>query len=480
MMWSLGLESTRVLALFMETIRDPQGFVAALGAARDHGVAVVALKVGASVRARAAVATHSGAIAGEDAVYEALFDAYGVHRVLTMDEMADTVELLAAERTIPHRGGLGAVHDSGGERALLIDTAHRVGVPLPELGGPAVAVLGGLLDPGLEAANPVDAWGTGRDSRDVFVGCLDALAQDPAIGVVAFSVDLTAEEGPDDTYAGAVLEVAERTEKPITVLTHLATTVDSEQASRIRAGGVPVLHGTETGLRAVAHLIARAERLAWPPQEPRLTNPDSVTENSPTSLLDRYGIPTATGFEVSDLAEVTEAATKIGFPVVLKTMASDHKSDIDGVVLGIEDETGLVRAYQEMAARLGPTATVSEQIAPGVEIGVGMVVDPQFGQVVLVSAGGTLIELLRDRVALLPPVDGFRAMRAIERLSVRPMLSGHRGSRPADIEALADLVVRFSELAVDVSETFSSIDLNPVIVGPDSAIAVDFLFEESP
>jgi acyl-CoA synthetase (NDP forming) len=166
--WALQLESTRVVALFMETIRDPDGFTKGLATARDRDIPVVALKVGASARGQAAVATHSEALAGDDAVYEALFDAYGVHRVLTMDEMTDTVELFAAGRR-PVTGGLGAVHDSGGERVLLIDTAERVGVPLAEVSAHTVETLAGWLDPGLEPRNPVDAWGTGRDSRQVFV-----------------------------------------------------------------------------------------------------------------------------------------------------------------------------------------------------------------------------------------------------------------------------------------------------------------------
>jgi succinyl-CoA synthetase beta subunit len=225
--------------------------------------------------------------------------------------------------------------------------------------------------------------------------------------------------------------------------------------------------------------MGRGDRLAWPPHEPRLTTQESVTEITPVSLLDRYRIPTANNIEASEVDAATAAAAKIGYPVVLKTRASDHKSDVGGVVLGIADESDLARAYQEMTSRLGPTVTVSQQIEPGVEIGLGMVVDPQFGPVVLVSAGGTLIELLRDRVALIPPVDGFRASRAIERLSVSPMLRGNRGSGPADVDALIDVVVRFSEMAVDVSKRFSSIDLNPVIVGPTSAVTVDFLFEEA-
>jgi acyl-CoA synthetase (NDP forming) len=472
--WALDQESTKVVALFMETIRDPAGFSKALAIAADRETPVVALKVGASTRGRAAVATHSEAIAGDDAVYEALFDAHGVHRVLTMDEMADTMELMSTSRR-PVPGGLGAVHDSGGERALLIDTADRVGVPIPDLGPATVNTLTGLLDPGLEPANPVDAWGTGRDATAVFIGCLNALATDPAIGVVAFSVDLTAEENMEEAYGMAALEAAAHTDKPIVVLAHVATTVDQMQAEVVRSGGVPVLQGTETGLRAIGHLIARADRLRWPEPEARLTEPASFDVIEITELLEHYGIPVARTVTVDRLEDLLGAAGRLGYPVVLKTGSSDHKTDVDGVVLGIADQGSLSSAYVDMTARLGPSVTVSEQIAPGVEIGLGMVTDPQFGPVVLVSAGGTLIELLRDRVALLPPVDDFRAGRAIARLAVDDVLRGVRGAGPVSLQSLLNAVVRFSELAADAHGIYSSIDLNPVIVGEDTAVVVDVL-----
>jgi len=472
--WALDQESTRVVALFMETIRDPAGFSKALAIAADRETPVVALKVGASTRGRTAVATHSEAIAGDDAVYEALFDSYGVHRVLTMDEMADTMELMSTSRR-PVPGGLGAVHDSGGERALLIDTADRVGVPIPDLGQATVDTLTGLLDPGLEPANPVDAWGTGRDATAVFIGCLDALATDPAIGVVAFSVDLTAEENLEEAYGMAVLEAAAHTDKPVVVLAHVATTVDQMQAEIVRSGGVPVLEGTETGLRAIGHLIERADRLSWPEPHGRLTQPDSFDSVEITDLLHRYGISVARTVAAHDLEGVVAAAATLGYPVVLKTTAAAHKSDVGGVVLGINDEAALSGAYLDMTDRLGAAVTVSEQIPPGVEIGLGMVTDPQFGPVVLVSAGGTLIELLRDRVAVLPPVDGFRAGRAISRLAVDEVLRGVRGAGAVNRQSLVDTVVRFSELAADAHGTYSSIDLNPVIVGEDDAVVVDVL-----
>jgi acetate---CoA ligase (ADP-forming) len=274
----------------------------------------------------------------------------------------------------------------------------------------------------------------------------------------------------------AALEAAEHTDKPVVVLANVATTVDQMQADVVRTGGVPVLQGTETGLRAVGHFIERAERLSWPEPEGRLTVPVTGRERIEISeLLESYGIAMARTIAVGGVDDAIAAGESLGYPVVLKTAGPAHKSEVGGVVLGIADEQALSRAYLEMTGRLGPAATVSEEVPPGVEIGLGMVTDPQFGPVILVSAGGILIELLHDRVALLPPIDGFRVRRAVSRLGVFPILRGARGREPANVDSLVDTVVRFSELAADRAGVISSLDLNPVIVGRDHAVAVDVL-----
>lgn len=166
--------------------------------------------------------------------------------------------------------------------------------------------------------------------------------------------------------------------------------------------------------------------------------------------------------------------------MVLKTAAGvDHKTDAGGVMVGIDDEPALTVAYREMSARLGPKVMLAEQVPAGVELALGMIVDDQFGPVVIVSAGGRLIELLEDRVALLPPFDRSVAIHAIDRLRIRPLLDGYRTAPPADIDRLVDVVIRFAELAMDAAVWISAIDVNPVIAGPDQAVAVDALMTPS-
>lgn len=478
MRWALGLDSTSVVALFLETIRDPAGFRLALRTAEERDVPVVALRVGSSERGRDAVTTHSEAVAGDDAAYEALFAAHGVHRVRSMDEMLDTIELFAAGRRAT-AAGLGAVHDSGGERALLIDVADRLGVPLPAVGTEATERIAAALDPGLEPANPIDAWGTGHRAVDVFTDCLLALAGDDAIGAITFCVDLTTEERSDDAYARAVIHVAAATTKPVMVLANLSSSVDPAQAKRLRESGVPVLEGTETGLAAVGHLFADREHRSLPAPGARLTSPRPARtvpdERSALELLASYGITIPAMERADDVSAAVAAAEHLGFPVVLKAAAPGilHKSDIGGVVVGLRSADEVRQQYLAMAARLGPEVLVAAMAPAGVEVAFGMVGDPQFGPIVIVSAGGVLMEAMPGRIAAVPPFDAVRARRLIDRLPMRALLDGWRGSGPSDIAAIADALMRFSELALDAGPWARSIDVNPLIANGDGCVAVD-------
>ena len=196
-------------------------------------------------------------------------------------------------------------------------------------------------------------------------------------------------------------------------------------------------------------------------------------------MLADYGLPTARTIAASDLEETIDAARRLGYPVALKTAAAFHKTELGGVVLGLADEASLTAAYREMSARLGNAVTVQEMAEPGVEIALGVVRDLQFGPLVMVAAGGVLIETFRDRRLALPPLDEARARRLIDRLGIRPLLGGVRGAPPADVAALASALSRLSVLARDLGDLIGALDVNPLIVGPDGCAAVDALVEPS-
>ncbi len=481
--YALTVPGTKVLALVLEAIRDGPGLRAVLADALAADVPVVLLSVGASETGQALVAAHSGALAADGGAWEALAAAYGVHRVGDLAELADTLELFAAGRRAAPGTGIATVHDSGLERAHTADLAAEAGVPFAPLAPATAARLAALLDEGLAPGNPLDVWGTGRDTEELFTGCLDALAADPSVGAVALAVDLVPEFDGDESYPRAVLTAAARTPKPVAVLAGLPAAIDQAAAARLRTAGIPVLEGTRTGLLALRHLLDHAERPVPPPApaSPRTPRPgrDQLPTGGPElfALLREYGIsvpPTeAAGTRDAALA----AADAIGYPVVLKTAEPGiaHKSDVGGVRLGLASRAETARAYDDLASRLGPKVQVSQTAPAGPELALGLVRDPALGPLLVISAGGILIEIFAERVVLLPPVTRPVALEAVRRLRLAPVLAGARGQPAADLDAIADAIEGLSRLARDLGDTIDALDINPLICGPRGALAVDAL-----
>jgi hypothetical protein len=179
----------------------------------------------------------------------------------------------------------------------------------------------------------------------------------------------------------------------------------------------------------------------------------------------------------SSADQAVSAAEEVGWPVVVKTAAPGvrHKSDVGGVVVGVPDTEALRAAYGDLAARLGPQVTVAALTPPGIELALGIVRDPTFGPLVLVAAGGVLVELLGDRKLAFPPLDEAGARHLIDGLQVRPLLDGVRGAPASDVDAVAHAVSRLSLLAADLGDRLEALDVNPVIAGPEGCVAVDAL-----
>jgi acetate---CoA ligase (ADP-forming) len=494
MAYALEQDETRVLALLLETVRDPEGFVAMLARAAERDVAVLALKVGRTAASQAMVTAHSGALAGEHGAYEALFDAFGVHEMRSLDELADTIELFSSPRRVRRGDGIASVHDSGGERAMFVDLAGDLGVPFASVSDATIARIADTIDPGMESSNPLDAWGTGIDGDRIFREAFAAFADDPAVSAIVFCVDMTLQGEPyDEGYLFLSRQAYEGTAEPFCVLSNLASAVTQHEIRMLRDAGIPVLEGTENGLRALGHLLDDADYRARPAVEPgapvdhavrarwrdRLATGVPLSEMDGLTLLEEYGLEVAASRPASSAQAAVDAATAIGYPVVLKTAAPGitHKSDVDGVRVGLVDEGAVRNAYEDLSGRLGHEVTVAAMVPPGIEMALGVITDPTFGPLVLVAAGGVLVEVLHDRALALPPIDGVGAHRIIDRLAVRRILDGVRGAEPGDVEALAGAIARLSVLAQDLGDLIAAVDVNPVIVGPKGCVAVDALVE---
>lgn len=483
--YALDVPTTAVIGLFLETVRDTSGMAAALAAAAEQDVPVVALKVGRTGRSKKAVATHSAALAGDYEAFRAFATAYNVHLVDTMDEMADTLELFSHPRRAGP-GALGTVHDSGGERSLLIDIADRVGVPLASISPETRDRLSNVLDPGLEPDNPIDAWGTGRDAANVFTASLHALATDDAVGVVAFNVDLTAEESPAGGYGQIPIAVAASTNKPVVVLGNMGGSIDPVEAARLRGAGIPVLAGTETGTRAIGHLLTHRDRsgrrrgtVGPPPStlelwKARLATGATLDEAASLDLLSDFGLPVVSSTKVRGLGDALNAAAACGYPIALKISGVAHKSEAGGVILGVEKPASLIRAWETLAA-LSDELVVQPMAPRGVELALGVVRDELFGPIVVIAAGGVMIEVLADKVTALPPIDPETARRLIGSLKIGKLLEGFRGSPARDLDAAATAIVRMGDLAAHLGHLVESVDVNPLILLESGCVAVDAL-----
>ena len=493
----LDLPETGVVGLFLETARQPGKLIEAFEKAALKRIPIVALKVGRTDFAAQMAISHSGALAGSDAAYQAIFDRYGVQRVADMDELATALILfskISLADTDAENPGLVALHDSGGERQLLIDLADRIGVPLVSLGQATKEKLQALLDPGLPAVNPLDGWGAGgADADHIMAESFCAMLSEDAALLGAVVHD----RGPDSVIYDSYLDYLERarreTGKPVCLVAARQGTGHDPRVIEATRQGFPVLDGVSAFLAGARCLFGYREFLQRPAAVPELLSPvivgnlrsqlaelgidGSLGEHLSSALLSECGLTMNAGMLVHSAAELDEMADMLHYPVVLKTAeAIEHKSDVGGVVLNVADATALRRAYSDLAERLGASAYIAPMIeAPGIEMILGASRDAQFGPMVVMGVGGIHAETLRDVVVLAAPFDAATAADALDRLKLRPLLDGQRGADPADRQAFCEMAARLSAMVHALRDVIVEVDINPVKLGPWGVVGLDAL-----
>jgi acyl-CoA synthetase (NDP forming) len=489
--FALEQAETRVIGLFMESARNPEGMIAAFRKAGDKGIPVVVLKVGRTELSARLAVSHSGAIAGRDDTYQALFDRYGVQRVDDMDELATALIMFAQPHPVAE-GGLVTIHDSGGERQLLIDLAGDMAVPLTEIDSHTEARLERLLDPGLPPVNPLDAWGAGGPGADrIMEDCLAALMSDPNAAIGAVVHDRTPLSGLYEHYFDYMRRGHEASGKPVFLVSNHQGSGADPAAVRVTREGFPVLDGIRPFLAGVRCMLDYRDYRARP--QPSLPKPDNVAvsiwrsrlgsgetleEHESGMLLCDFGFPVNPARLADTEPAAIAAAAASGYPVVLKTAEPGilHKTDYAGVKLSIENKGQLKAAYTDLSARLGPRVMISPMLnVSGVEMVLGLVRDEQFGPLVMLGFGGVNVETIRDVAYALPPFDQATALRLLDSLQLRPLLDGLRDRPAVDVEAFCRAAERFSIMAAALGNELSEIDINPVIVHPGGCIAVDAL-----
>jgi len=478
-------ERVTAIGLYLEGLCDARRFVQAAARARAAGKPIALVKAGRTAAATRTVRTHTGALAGTDAAFDAFCHQAGLARCESLATLCETLKIFHTGGPLRGRRVL-AMGASGGDMAMTADAARGLALDFAPIPPAAAASLREILSDRVHISNPFDfhthVWFDYPRQRAMF-----SIAQRAGFDAVAFLVDCPPAGADDSTYVRVIEEFAAALPGAATrgaLISSLPESLSPATREKCLAAGVMPLQGQREALEALD--LAAAVGVAWShgtavePRWPRALPQAAraLSEPEAKQALAAFGVPVPRS-RLVPASEAAQAAATLGFPVVMKAAgaALEHKSDVGGVILNIRNCADAAAAAQRLSV-LSATLLVEEMISDGVaEILVGVTVDPQFGQLLVLGAGGVLTELLRDSVTLLPPFTAATIGAALEKLRVAKLLSGYRGRPPADVAALIEAALGCTRYAAANLERIAELDLNPVIVRPQGlgAVAVDAL-----
>jgi acetyltransferase len=477
-------EATRVIAGFVEGFKDARKFMAMAQLAAERGKPIVLIKIGRSALGARAARSHTASLSGDDARYEAMFKQYGVIRVSDYDAFLETAQLLAYTPK-PGKPGLGVVSHSGGISSLTADMCGHAGLDLPALSQGALDSINEVLKGFGWAANPADV--TGFANSDSFPQIMNAIINEPEVGTL-----VVASAGAD-RQAQQVIELRDQSDKGIVYL-WTGSRGASAGLDKLKAAGIPLFYlpaGLATSLRhrldyhtwhdrRSADGFGRAPTATSAQQQVterlRGLGRQTLSESESKALIAAWDVPVSREERTASADEAVAAAERIGYPVALKVESPDilHKTEAGVIRLGLENAEQVRTAYAAImanATQYAPEATLSgvlvqEMVSGGVEIIVGVSYDEQLGPMLLFGTGGVLVEVYQDVALRCCPITRAQALEMISEVKGSRLLQGFRGSAPADIDALADVLVRVSHLAVNLDGQLSELDINPLLVLP--------------
>ena len=468
----------RVVACFIEGLKDGRKFLNAARKALRLNKKIVLIKVGRSDVGAKAARSHTAALTGSDQVHNAVFNQFGVTRCDDYDDLIQTAHLLAYAPS-PTAKGVAVVSHSGGISSLIADHLGHAGIPLPPLTKTATDGINEILAGFGWAANPADI--TGVASRKEFADVLALLEKEPQAGTLLIATAGT------PSQAQIVLDLKAKSEKPIVFLSTGGDNTD-EGLAILRDAHVPVFTSPNRAAKSLSNFLRYHQRrqkfletktpsspaTKTPPSLP--TGPTTLTEHPTKKLLSHWGIPSTNETPTHSLEDALEAANTIGYPVALKLESPliPHKTEAGVVRLNIHNESELRQAYDEIIANAlkfapqskGAPVLVQEMVENGIETIAGISHDPQFGPILLFGIGGVFVELYNDVSMRACPITKTDAYEMISEIRGFPLLQGFRNSPESDIDSLADALLSLSQMAIDLAHRKPELDVNPLLVLP--------------
>ena len=477
-------EDSRISAigLHMEGIADPAAFAAAAQRAHERGKPIVALKTGGSDMGARLTVSHTASLAGADAVVSAFFRRLGIAPVASLPALIETLKLLHFGGPLPGHA-IASMSCSGGEAALIADRAARRRVRFPALSPAQHAAVAATLPPLVTVSNPLDyhtfAWAD-RAALEAIFGAVLGCGFDLAALILDYPREDRCDAGDWAIAADALVAACHATGRRAAVIATLPECLPEARAEALAAAGVVPLHGIEEALDAIE---AAADLGNARPATPPLTGAAPagaatlLDEHAAKRMLARHGLVVPEGRVVDTPDAAGAAAAALGFPVVVKALGAGlaHKTERGAVRVNLHDHAAVTAAAADLR-RLGSALLVERMIADGVaEIIVGVARDAAIGPYLVLGSGGVLAELVGDRVVLMLPASAGEVREALLSLRAAPLLHGHRGRPPGDIDALVGAVLAVQACAIGCLDRLLELDVNPVIVRPAGlgAVGVD-------
>jgi acyl-CoA synthetase (NDP forming) len=470
-------EHTRIVACLVEGIRRPQSFMAAAAKALAARKPIVLVKVGRSERGKAATASHTGAIAGDDLVFDAVCRKYGIVRCPSLDDLIETCLAFASGR-LPKGDRIAMVGYSGGAKGLVLDYASDEGAEFAPLAPETRAKLPGMIDPGLAPENPLDVGPTVGVQAPKFAEICKVICADPTVDLITVQglVPISA----DDPYDPAPLRgVMASTDKPVLAFGRMAQNSSDVSRKYQSETGVPFIQGLPETVRALQSLVRYAEALrrGVAPIAESAGRAENLSGAAFEGLLAAHGLPAPASAFVATADEAAAQAARIGFPVAVKIVSpqATHKTEIGGVALGLRDQAAVRDVAAAMAKRLAvhdPRAELKgflvQEMVDGLEVILGVRHDPQFGPFMLFGLGGVQVEAVKDVAIRLLPIDEPTAHAMIRSLRGSALFGAFRGRPARDIGAVVGAMTGLSRLFIDHQAWLSDLEINPLIVLADN------------
>jgi acyl-CoA synthetase (NDP forming)/GNAT superfamily N-acetyltransferase len=477
---------TNVIALYLESFGNAQRFVRV---ARTVGRTkpIVVVKAGRTTAGAQAGLSHTAAATSPEVAIEALLHEAGVLRADDLDELFDIVAVLEPGR-LPRGRRIVVIGNSGGPGVLAADACETAGLVLADLQEQTTTRLAGLLPAGGSARNPIDLLSTVAPAE--FAQAIQLVMEDPGVdAVVAVYTPLV--RGAEDDYAQALAQAqAAHPDIPL-----VAAFPGLSWAPSALGQSVPFFEFPERAVRALGRAATYAQSRDVPPDPTPHPAPDGAADvargvlathtgrdgwlspSEATTVLSAYGIPCTRVLEVQGETAAVKAAEVLGYPVALKALGVLHKADVGGVALDLTSAADVRRAYRELEDHVGVamTGAVLQRMHNStgrLELLVGLSVDPEVGPLLLVGAGGTLTDLLADRVVRLPPTTTAAAVEQLSMLRCAPLFGGYRNLPALDLDGTVDVMLALGALARDLPEVLE-LDINPLLVGHSGVSGLD-------